>query len=208
MRRNSIRGLCLILDEEQAQGRIEQAAHAAIAGGVRLLQYRNKRDPRKTVYDKAHALCSIVRSSGGVFIMNDEADIAAAIDADGVHLGQDDLPLAAARTLLGGSKIIGISTHSREQAQAAESGGADYIGFGPLFRTATKDAGAMQGVERLRDVRRAVTIPILAIGGIKLETASAVIAAGADGIAVISAILGAADIERAAQEMILQLAKE
>ncbi len=158
------------------------------------------------MYEKALALSRTVRGAGGIFIMNDQADIAAAVDADGVHLGQDDLPIESARKLLGKKKIIGLSTHSREQARAAEAAGADYIGFGPLFSTATKDAGPIQGMERLREVRAAVSIPILAIGGITLDRAASAMSAGADGIAVISAILLAPDIAAASRAMLGRIA--
>jgi thiamine-phosphate pyrophosphorylase len=128
-------------------------------------------------------------------------DIALAVDADGVHLGQQDLPLAAARGLLGANKIIGISTHNEEQARAASEGGADYIGLGPIFPTATKDAGPMVGVEGLRHISSAMSVPVIAIGGIGEEQARTVRAAGATGIAVISAVLGASDMENAIRSL-------
>jgi thiamine-phosphate pyrophosphorylase len=124
------------------------------------------------------------------------------VDADGVHLGQDDLPVGPARKVLGSEKLIGISTHSLDQALEAQAAGADYIGFGPLFGTATKDAGPAQGVERLRIVRGAVSIPVLAIGGISHRNVAEAMAAGADGVAVISAVLGAPDITAAVREMV------
>lgn len=125
-----------------------------------------------------------------------------AVDADGVHLGQDDLPVEEARKLMGGSRIIGVSTHSVEQARAAQSAGADYIGFGPIFTTTTKDAGPHQGIEGLREVRKAVTLPVIAIGGINTANLEKVLRAGADGVAVISAILAAPDLHEAARGMV------
>ncbi len=154
------------------------------------------------MFETAHHLVQAARSRRAVLIINDHADIAAAVDADGVHLGQDDLPAKAARKLLGGTKLIGISTHSPEQAQTAAADGADYIGFGPVFATGTKDAGPVQGVDELRRIRDLVAIPILAIGGITRETAAFAAAAGADGIAVISAILKAEDLSSAAAGII------
>jgi thiamine-phosphate pyrophosphorylase len=142
-----------------------------------------------------------MRRSNAAFIVNDHPDIAMAVDADGVHLGQDDLPIEEARKLMGGRRIIGISTHSVEQASAAQSAGADYVGFGPVFTTKTKDAGPRQGIEGLRQVRKAVTLPVIAIGGINVGNLDEVLRAGADGVAVISAILTAPDMHEAARGM-------
>ena len=144
----------------------------------------------------------MVKRAGGVFIVNDHADIAKAVDADGVHLGQDDLPLEYGRKIMGGDKLIGISTHSIEQAREAEAAGADYIGFGPLFPTTTKDAGPCQGTEMLRSLRNAVTLPVLAIGGITPDNLAEAMRAGADGVAVISAVLSAPDPGAVARDMI------
>ena len=174
----------------------------AIAAGVRFFQYRNKSGTRRAVYEISLRLASLANTSGALFFVNDHADIAAAVDADGVHLGQDDLPIEHARKLLGKKKIIGISTHGREQAAVAEIAGADYIGFGPIFPTTTKDAGQVQGCAGITLIRQAVSIPIIAIGGITLENVQDVIRAGADGVAVIAAILSAPDIGRAAETMI------
>ena len=147
----------------------------------------------------------MVKRSGGVFIVNDHADIAKAVDADGVHLGQDDLPVEYGRKVLGEGKLIGISTHSVEQAREAEAAGADYIGFGPLFPTTTKDAGSYQGAEKLRLLRNAVTLPVLAIGGITPDNLAEVMQAGADGVAVISAVLSAPDPGAVARDLIMRI---
>ncbi len=173
----------------------------ALAAGIRFFQYRNKSGPARTIYETARVLSSIAKSTGALFIVNDRADIAAACGANGVHLGQDDLPLKDARKLLGKNMLIGISTHSRKQAREAEQAGADYIGFGPIFKTATKDAGETQGCSRLSDIKKSVSIPVVAIGGITLDNVQDVINAGADGVAVISAILSAPDIKQAAEQM-------
>lgn len=143
-----------------------------------------------------------MKRSSAAFIVNDHPDIAIAVDADGVHLGQDDLPVEEARKLMGGSRIIGVSTHSVEQARAAQSAGADYIGFGPIFTTKTKDAGPSQGIDGLRQVRKAVMLPVIAIGGINGGNLDTVLRAGADGVAVISAILGAPDLHEAVRGMV------
>ncbi len=179
----------------------------AIAAGIRFFQYRNKSGSRRAVYETSLRLASLANKSGALFFVNDHADIAAAVDADGVHLGQGDLPIEHARKLLGKKKLIGISTHSREQAVVAETAGADYIGFGPIFATTTKDAGRAQGCAGITLIRQAVSIPVIAIGGITHEKVRDVIAAGADGVAVISAILSAPDIGRAAKTMIERIEK-
>jgi thiamine-phosphate pyrophosphorylase len=159
------------------------------------------------VYETSLRLANIAREAGAIFIVNDHADIALAVDADGVHLGQDDLPIEQARKILGPGKLIGISTHSPDQAQEAERRGADYIGFGPIFSTSTKNAGAIQGLANLTVVRQTVAIPIIAIGGIKKDTIKDVVKAGADGVAIISAILSAEDIGAAASEILLNLSE-
>jgi thiamine-phosphate pyrophosphorylase len=174
----------------------------ALSAGVRFFQYRNKSGSRRSIYDAAHQLAGIARHSDALFILNDHPDIAAAVEADGVHLGQDDLPIAAARKLLGAGKIIGISTHSREQAVLAGLSGADYIGFGPIFPTRTKDAGEVQGVETLKQIKQSVTIPVIAIGGITHENCGVVLQAGADGVAVISAVLAAVNLQESARRII------
>ncbi len=174
----------------------------ALRAGVRLFQYRDKQGTRRAIHAAAVRLAAAAREAGALFLVNDHTDIALAADAHGVHLGQDDLAIEAARKLLGPDRIIGVSTHSVEQALAAESAGADYIGFGPLFRTGTKDAGPVRGIEMLRQVRHAVSLPVIAIGGISRENGVAVLAAGADGIAVISAVLDAPDVEAAAKGLV------
>jgi len=181
------------------------AAQAALAAGVRFFQYRDKQGTRRQVHAAAERLALFLRAADALFLVNDHADIAAAVDADGVHLGQDDLPLGNARKLLGPDRFIGISTHSVEQAMTAEQDGADYIGFGPLYGTATKDAGPVQGLERLSAVRAAVQLPVIAIGGIDAARAAAAVQAGADGIAVISAVLGEDDIGAAARSILLAI---
>ena len=177
----------------------------ALAAGVRFFQYRNKSGTRREIYETSLRLVLLARGAGALFIVNDHADIALAADADGVHLGQDDLPIEHARGLLGSGKLIGVSTHSPEQAKAAEAGGADYIGFGPIFRTSTKEAGPVQGIEMIPVIKRTVAVPVFAIGGITHGNVDKVIAAGADGVAVISAILSAPDRKTAAEELMRKI---
>jgi thiamine-phosphate diphosphorylase len=172
-----------------------------MAAGIRFFQYRSKRSSRKAIYETALELASTARKSGALFILNDHADIAVACGAHGVHLGQNDLPIEEGRRITGPEMIIGISTHSREQAQRAQAAGADYIGFGPIFRTTTKNAGKTQGVDAVTSIKQTVSIPVIAIGGIAKENISAVLNAGADGVAIISAILRSRDMFKAAAEM-------
>jgi thiamine-phosphate pyrophosphorylase len=157
--------------------------------GVKWIQYRDKERSRREIYEEAVRLRSMIKQSDGIFIVNDHTDIALAVDTDGVHLGQDDLPLKEARKIMGEGKIIGISTHNLEQAETAERDGADYIGFGPVFHTKTKAAGSPKGIDMLREIRKHVHLPVVAIGGINLENVQSVLEAGADAIAVASAIL-------------------
>jgi thiamine-phosphate diphosphorylase len=194
-----------VLDQDVLRTPPEQAMSVAIAAGVRFFQYRNKNGARKAIYETSLRLALLAKRSGAFFFVNDHADIAAAVDADGVHLGQDDLPIENARQVLGEKKLIGISTHSREQAVTAETSGADYIGFGPIFASTTKDAGRIQGCDGITLIKQAVSIPVIAIGGITLEKVRDVISAGADGVAVITAILSAPDIGRAAEAMIARI---
>jgi thiamine-phosphate pyrophosphorylase len=199
----SLPSLYAILDPEQARGRsIEEALDELLRAGIKILQLRAKAMPARDFLDLARAVRALTRAHGCRFIVNDRADVALACDADGVHLGQDDLPLHAARRLLP-TKIIGISTHDRSQAKQAEEGGADYIGFGPIYGTATKETGySARGPAMLRELRGIVAIPIVAIGGINEGNVSEVWAAGADSAAIISDILGAEHITTKVQRIL------
>jgi thiamine-phosphate pyrophosphorylase len=161
----------------------------SLKAGVRWVQYRDKERSRRKVYEESVKLRRTTQNFDAVFIINDYSDIASAAGADGVHLGQDDLPIREARKIMGDDKIIGISTHSLEQARNAERDGADYIGFGPIFHTMTKDAGSPKGIEMLHEIKRQVQVPVVAIGGINLENIRLVLDGGADAVAVASAIL-------------------
>ena len=170
----------------------------AAAAGVRLFQYRDKQSTMKDAYRQALALRQVATEVGATLIINDRCDLALAVEADGVHLGQDDLPLADARRLLGPEAIIGLSTHNPEQVREAAALQPDYIGFGPIFSTATKtDHDPVVGLEGLRAIRTLTTLPIFAIGGITPQHVTDILTAGADGLAVISAILKATDLEAA-----------
>lgn len=186
---NNERALYLITDRDIACLSNLKIAKAALSAGVKVIQLREKRLSKKEIFSEAVSIRDLTRSHNATFIVNDYIDIALAVDADGIHLGQDDMPMKEARRLLGSKKIIGISTHSVKQALRAQEEGADYIGFGPIFLTTTKEAGRPKGLKMLEEVRRNVSIPIAAIGGITPDTASDVLSAGADAIAVGSAIL-------------------
>jgi thiamine-phosphate pyrophosphorylase len=192
--------LCVITDPTLAPGRDHVAiAEAALAGGADMIQLRDKSGSLRDLLPQARAIQGLCRARGAIFIVNDRVDLALAVDADGAHVGQEDLPAENARQLLGAGRILGVSTHNLRQAEEAHARGADYIGFGPMFPTGTKETGyAPQGTAALREIRRAVAIPILAIGGITLENVSAIIEAGAMAPAVIAAVVAASDIAAAA----------
>ncbi|MET0500431.1 MAG: thiamine phosphate synthase [Candidatus Binatia bacterium] len=194
--------LYAILDPEQTKARAaETVLRELLEGGIELLQLRAKVMPSGDFLRLALTARARTRSYDCKLIVNDRVDIALACGADGVHLGQQDLPLLAARKLMG-DRIIGISTHDLEQAREAERSGADYIGFGPLFGTATKDTGySARGVVMLRAIRKAVSLPIVAIGGITETNVTEVWQAGANSAAIISDILAAADIAAKAKRI-------
>jgi thiamine-phosphate pyrophosphorylase len=177
---------------------VKETARLAVAGGADVLQLREKGIPDGQFLALAAELRELTDETGKLLIVNDRPDIAAIIGADGVHLGQHDLPIAEARRLLRPGAIVGKSTHSLEQAKAAVNEGADYVSVGPLFATATKDAGPPVGLELLRQVRAAVGLPIVGIGGVNARRAAEVIQAGATCVAACSAVCGADNPQTAA----------
>jgi thiamine-phosphate pyrophosphorylase len=180
-------GICFITDRKYCNLPVYDMTSAVLEAGVTFIQYREKDRTRREIYEEALRLRQLTRSFGAAMIINDHTDIALAVDADGVHLGQDDLPLREARKIMR-DKIVGISTHNLEQAREAEAGGADYIGFGPIFHTTTKDAGAPMGVDSIRLIKQNVRVPLVAIGGIHPPDVGPVFEAGADAVAVATAI--------------------
>jgi thiamine-phosphate pyrophosphorylase len=162
--------------------------------GARILQLRLKDVGSKDFLAAARAIVTLSHERNAMLIVNDRVDIAKLSGADGVHVGQDDLPLADARAILGPAAIIGVSTHSVDQAREAEAGGADYIGFGAIYSGGLKNVANAQGLDRLRAVRAAVSLPIVAIGGITEATMPEVLAAGADAAAIITDVVRASDI--------------
>ena len=195
--------LYVIVDTAVAGDRDPVAlAAAAIAGGATAIQLRAKDLPTVRQVAVARALADLARRHAVLFIVNDRLDVALAVEADGVHLGWEDLPPADARRLLGPERVLGVSAGNLEEARAALAAGADYLGVGPIFPTRTKaDAGEAIGLAGLRAIRALSPVPIVAIGGITAENAAAVIAAGADGVAVISAVLLAPDPTAAARRL-------
>jgi thiamine-phosphate pyrophosphorylase len=183
-----------------------EVLHEAASAGARLFQYRDKTSSPVEVYRQALSLREASRDLGVTFLVNDRCDLALAVGADGVHLGQDDLPLARARQIMGPGKLIGISTHRPEEVQEATAGGADYLGFGPIFQPGSKqDHEPVVGINGLRRVRPLTRLPIFAIGGITAESVEDLRQAGADGVAVISAVLGAPDIAAAVRAFTARL---
>jgi len=189
-------------------------AHAEIArraakGGANVIQLRDKHLSRRELYLTALEVRQVTSENGASFIVNDSLDVALAAKADGVHLGQDDLPLEAARRIAPDGFIIGVSVGTVAQAVKAEDEGADYIALSPIFDTSSKDdAGKGRGLEMLKEIKKAVEIPVVAIGGIDKKSLPSVIRSGADGIAVISAVVGQKDIEAAARDLKALIAKE
>ena len=194
-------GLYAITAEELHPGRpLLEVMEETLQGGAKMIQYRDKNGSKKQVIENARALSALAKSYDVPFIMNDHLDVALIIDADGVHFGQDDVPLTEARKLLGPNKLIGISTHSLEEAVRAERDGADYIGVGPVFATATKkDAQQEIGLTLLREIVEGVAIPTVAIGGINQQNALSVIETGVTQVAVISDVLQVTSVKQAAQ---------
>ncbi len=188
----ALKGFYFITGSELSRkGNIEDVK-AALSAGVSIIQYRNKKADTRQMYKEALEIRKLTKGKA-LLIINDRLDIAMAVDADGVHLGQEDLQIETARKLLG-MKIIGVSTHSVEQAVSAEKAGADYIGVGPLFATATKEgAGRGTGITFLKEIRKTCKLPIVAIGGITLENVKSVMEAKPDMIAAISATVGKED---------------
>lgn len=178
-----------------------EIARCAISGGADVIQLRDKQVEAHEFLKVAHQLRILTRRTMTLFLINDRADIALACDADGVHLGQKDLPVKVARKILGRERLIGVSTHSLEQARAAQDNDVDYIGVGPIFATPTKPDYIPVGLDLIREVKSKLKIPFVAIGGININNIDEVIDAGAERVAVVRAVVGAKDVEKAAREL-------
>lgn len=195
--------LYVITDESLSQGLTHvEIARRAIAGGADVIQLRDKRMSGEELIECAIEIRALTKKAGVLFIVNDRLEIAIASKADGVHLGQDDLPARLARPLAPPGFIIGVSAGTLEDAMRAEQDGADYIGLGPICHTGSKkDAGPVCGFDLIAEVKKHVSIPIIAIGGIGPDNAKEAIAAGSDGLAVISAVVSQDDVAGAARRL-------
>lgn len=191
--------LQVLTDRDWSLGRsMLEVAEAAIDGGATTIQLRDKDADIRTLIEEGKALRKLTQQRNVLLIVNDRVDVALAIEADGVHVGQNDMPGELARKLIGPDRILGISAGSMDEAVAAAAAGADYLGVGPIFATHGKtDAGVPVGLELLTELKRRYTTPLIAIGGITVENAGAVIRAGASGIAVITAVVNAVDVTEA-----------
>ena len=200
--------LYLVTDRNCLQQQsLEQAVEQAILGGVTLVQLREKAIASKEFYERALRIKAICHHYNVPLLINDRVDIALAVEADGVHIGQSDLPCGVVRQILGKDKIIGVSARTAQQAIQAQADGADYLGVGAMFATSTKQDAQTVTIASLTQIRQAVTLPIVAIGGINHTTLPALQQAlqaadtSIDGVAVVSAILGQKDVKLASQQL-------
>lgn len=202
--------LYAILDIGLCKGREPIAVlDGFLQAGVKLVQLRAKDCASNALFTLAGAARESTRRAGAQLIVNDRLDVALAVRADGVHLGQEDLPLAAARKIAGDRLIVGISTHTLDQARRAEAALADYIGFGPMFATTTKTTGhSPRGLAMLGEIKAALSIPVVAIGGINEQNVASVWRAGADSAAIISDLMGADDARRKIKTILALASKE
>ncbi len=204
-----LKGLYVIVDMQVLGSRdAVEAAAQTIRGGARIIQLRDKHSEKGKLLDIARKLKDLCQKSKTLFIINDHLDIALAVAADGLHIGQEDLPLSVARRELPIDKIIGCSATNLKQALKAEQEGADYIAVGAIFPTPTRRDYEVVGIERLQQVKQRISIPVVAIGGISRDNITEVMTAGADAAAIISAILNQEDIEKAAREMVNKIASK
>lgn len=196
--------LYLVTDRRFLRGRsLVDAVLKAVKGGVTMVQLREKEASSREYYQLALHLQAALRERRVPLIINDRLDIAMAVDADGVHIGQEDLPLYEVVSLLGKDKIVGLSVSNLEEARAGQKQGASYLGLGPVYATATKtDALSPTGLKLLGEVKRSLNIPVVAIGGVDMCNLAEVRESGADGAAVVSCLMDAPDIEKAAREMV------
>ncbi|HEY8425866.1 MAG TPA: thiamine phosphate synthase [Limnochordales bacterium] len=193
----------VVTDRELARGRsLESVVAAAIAGGATAIQLREKKATTREFVELAQALRGMTQEAGVSLIVNDRIDVALAVDADGVHVGQDDMPARLARQLIGPERILGVTAGTEEEARRAQRDGADYLGCTAVFPTSTKpDHREPLGLDGLERLARAVSIPVVAIGGIHAGNAADVLARGAAGIAVVSAVMAADDPEAATRQL-------
>jgi thiamine-phosphate pyrophosphorylase len=198
----TIQGLYALTPDSTDTENLLQRVQQGLSGGVRVLQYRNKIAADGLRLQQAIALREITRVAGVIFIINDDAQLAARVDADGVHLGATDGDIKTARGLLGKTKLIGVSCYNQiELARNAVQAGADYVAFGAFYSSSIKPNAAVASLDLLHEARAELSVPIVAIGGIDARNGAALVEAGADAIAVISAVFDVADIQLAAQHL-------
>lgn len=199
--------LHVLTDREWSRGRdVLSVAATALDGGATVIQLRDKIASTRALIEEGLALRVLTRERGALLIVNDRVDVALAVEADGAHVGQDDMPAGLARRLLGPDRILGVSAVNMEEAEEAVAGGADYLGIGPIFPSLGKaDAGPATGAGLLTELTRRYTTPLVAIGGITAENASEVVRAGACGVAVITAVVYAEDITTASRQLRLAI---
>lgn len=185
-----MKGYYFITDSLLSRAGNRSDVHAAVSSGVEVVQYRNKNADTREMYLEALELARICQAGGSLFLINDRLDVALAVEADGVHLGQTDMPCTRARKLLGRERVIGVTVHNLAEAMQAEEEGADYLGVSPIFSTSTKkDAGRPAGIRLIEEIREQVSLPLVAIGGINHSNAPEVIRAGADCLCAISCVV-------------------
>ncbi len=200
---SKLSGLYFITDSKLSKQGIVADVQQAIEAGCRIVQYREKEKSTAEMVTEAKEIAALCREHDVLFLVNNDVDVALAVDADGVHLGQQDMPIAIARKLLEGGKIIGVTVHNLEEALQAEKQGADYVSVSPIFETKTKpDAGKPAGIELIKEVKEGAKLPIVAIGGINEGNVQLVLEAGADSVAVISAIVCSNNPGQAAKRMV------
>lgn len=197
--------ICFITPDGLIPDKLIETVTSILNSGISWIQYRDKLATRKEIYYNALKLRELTLAFNAFLTINDFPDITLAVEADGVHLGQEDLPLKEARKIMGG-KVIGVSTHNLDQALEAQRDGADYIGFGPVFHTNTKEAGKPRGLALLKKVSVSVKIPVIAIGGINARNVSAVLEQGCYGVAVSAGLLGN-DIKYTTRNFMLNMEK-
>lgn len=195
--------LYLITDRHATKLPLPDAVRLALQGGVRAVQLREKDLPIRELLALAQELRTITKEFNARLFINDHVDVAIAVNADGVHLGHESMPVEAVRKIVGKDMLIGVSTHNSAEVKAAEAGGADFITYGPIFETASKKQfGPPVGLDHMMDIKRDLDIPLFAIGGIKTGNLARVFGSGAFGVALISAILSAEDIKEASRKLI------
>lgn len=201
--------LYVIIDKRMIKRKSSiRVAREAITGGATAIQLREKEMESRDLCHLASSLKKVAKKKKALFIVNDRIDIAQAVDADGVHLGQEDLPIKIARKLLGRNKIIGATVRNLSQALKAQREGADYVSLGPIFSTKTKkDLPPPRGLKVIAQIKEKIKIPLIAIGGINRHNVAKVMRAGADGVAVVSVVVGARNVQKATQELLRRIKK-